>query len=78
MIDSKKKATINRKKKPTNDETEDENKLQECLNVLEYLFRFRLIEKIARPIDKRVREEKIAEYGERLADLHERLLKIKN
>ena len=78
MIDSKKKATITRKKKPTNDETEDENKLQECLNVLEYLFRFRLIEKIARPIDKRVREEKIAEYGERLADLHERLLKIKN
>jgi hypothetical protein len=77
-MDGRKKGTLAKKKKTLNDETEDENILQDCLNSLEFLFRFRLIEKIARPVDKRVREEKIQEYGERMAELHEKLTKIKN
>ncbi len=54
-MDSKKKNSVFKKRRPNNDETEEENILQECLNILEYLFKFRLIEKIARPIDKKVR-----------------------
>ena len=54
-MDNKKKVSVVKKKKQFNDETEDENILQESLNIIEYLFKFRLIEKIARPIDKRVR-----------------------
>jgi hypothetical protein len=75
---SKKKMSVFKKRKTTNDDTEEENILQECLNVLEYLFKFRLIEKIARPSDKKAREEKIQEYGEKLAELHERLGRIKS
>lgn len=77
-MDNRKKASMVKKKRPAMDDTEDQNILQESLNIIEYLFKFRLIEKIARPIDKRVREEKIVEYGERLADLHDKLTKIKN
>ncbi len=51
----KKNSLNNRKKKTNNDETEDESILQESLSTLEYLFKFRLIEKISRPIDKKVR-----------------------
>ena len=76
-MDSRRK-TVAKKKKPTNDDTEEENILQESLHLIEFLYKFRLIEKIARPIDKRVREEKITEYGERLGDLHDKLMKIKN
>lgn len=77
-MDNRKKASLAKKKRQLNDDTEDENILQDCLNILEFLFKFRLIEKIARPIDKRVREEKITEYGERLTELHDKLGKIKN
>lgn len=77
-MEKAKKGTVLRKKRQLGDETEDENILQDCLNILEFLFRFRLVEKIARPIDKKVREDKLTEYGERLADLHEKLAKIKN
>ena len=76
-MDSRRK-TVAKKKKPTNDDTEEEHILQESLHLIEFLYKFRLIEKIARPIDKRVREEKITEYGERLGDLHDKLMKIKN
>lgn len=78
-MDSKKKNSLFKKKNiNSNDETEEENILQECLNILEYLYKFRLIEKIARPIDKKAREEKISEYAEKLFDLHSKLSKIKN
>jgi len=56
IMDNRKKGTVAKKKRQLNDDTEDENILQESLNIIEYLFKFRLIEKIARPIDKRVRE----------------------
>lgn len=58
-MEKAKKGTVLRKKRQLGDETEDENILQDCLNILEFLFRFRLVEKIARPIDKKVREDKL-------------------
>lgn len=59
VMEKAKKGTVLRKKRQLGDETEDENILQDCLNILEFLFRFRLVEKIARPIDKKVREDKL-------------------
>jgi hypothetical protein len=41
------------------------------------LFEARLIERIARPIDKKVREDLIEKYGVKLEQLHEKLKKIR-
>lgn len=77
-MDNRKQGAPGRKKRQFNEDTEDENVLQDCLNTIEYLFRFRLIEKIVRPIDKRVREERIQDYAQRLDDLHDKLNRVKN
>jgi hypothetical protein len=47
------------------------------LKILEQLFEARLIERIARPIDKKVREGHIEQYGGRLELLHDKLKRIK-
>jgi hypothetical protein len=70
MEKERKKQSNLRKKRGTNEETEDENILQEVLKILEQLFEARLIERIARPIDKKVREVHIEQYGLKLESLH--------
>lgn len=47
------------------------------LKTLEQLFEARLIERIARPLDRKVREGHIEQYGARLEQLHDRLKRIK-
>lgn len=47
------------------------------LKLLEQLFEARLIERIARPIDRKVREGHIDLYGGRLEALHDKLKRIK-
>jgi hypothetical protein len=55
-MEKDKKKQSNTRKKRGGEETEEENILQEVLKILEQLFEARLIERIARPIDKKVRE----------------------
>ncbi len=78
MEKDKKKQSLPVRKKKGNEDTEEENILQEVLKILEQLFDARLIERIARPIDKKVRESHIEQYGVKLELLHEKLKKIKN
>lgn len=63
--------------KKRKEEGEEENILQETLKLLESLFEARLIERIARPSDRKVREELIERYGNKLEELHLKLEKIK-
>jgi hypothetical protein len=55
-MEKDKKKQSNLRKKRGGEETEEENILQDVLKILEQLFEARLIERIARPIDKKVRE----------------------
>lgn len=59
-----------RKKRGNQDETDEENILQEVLKILEQLFEARLIDRISRPTDKKVREEQIDKFGVKLELLH--------
>ena len=78
-MDKDKKNTSNiKRKRGTMSQTEEENLLQQVLKMLEFLFQSRLVERIARPIDKKVREQQIDRYGLKLEQLHDKLLKIKN
>lgn len=78
MEKDRKKATNQRRKKGVNEESDEENILQEVLKILEQLFEARLVERIARPIDRKVREDQIEKYGAKLEALHEKLGKIKS
>lgn len=69
-MEKDKKKQSNLRKKKGNEDTEEENILQEVLKILEQLFDARLIERIARPIDKKVREVHIEQYGIKLELLH--------
>ena len=54
------KSTVVQHRKSKNLEESDEcNPLNESLKLLEQLFEARLVDRIARPIDKKVREEYI-------------------
>lgn len=58
------------------EDLDDHNHLDESLKILEQLFEARLIDHIARPIDKKVKEEHIDLFKAKLIVLHERLKKI--
>ncbi len=53
------KTTVQQRKSKNMDDPDDINLLDESLKLLDQLFEARLIDRIARPIDRKIKEEHI-------------------